>query len=100
MTSINMIMFCKTASCPTSEELLAFQAGDSSFAKSEVIVAHLSVCEFCIAEVEFYGNCPQSNEKIPKVEIPGHLFELAQVLLGNPKRDVLEILFSDDKVAT
>ena len=83
-----MITFCKSANCPTSQELLAFQndAVDSGKKASE-ISCHLAVCEFCASEVEFYAHYPQAEEKVKKVEIPLPLKELAQALLDNKHKD-------------
>jgi hypothetical protein len=42
---------------------------------------HLSACEFCVSEVEFYSNFPPAEEAVQTPEIPGPLFELAESLL-------------------
>ncbi len=83
-----MITFCKSADCPTSQKLLAFQnnAVDSTKEAME-IRRHLAVCEFCVSEAEFYAHYPQAEEKVGKVEIPLPLFELAQALLSNKHKD-------------
>ncbi|MDQ6786580.1 MAG: hypothetical protein M3033_07145 [Acidobacteriota bacterium] len=88
MFSLKMITFCKSADCPTSQELLAFQnnAADSGRESLE-IRRHLAVCEFCASEVEFYAHYPQAEEKVGKVEIPLPLKELAQALLSNEHKD-------------
>ena len=88
MFSLKMITFCKSADCPTSQDLLAFQnaAANSGGEKSE-IRRHLAVCEFCAAEVEFYAHYPQAEERVGKVEIPLPLRELALALLENKHKD-------------
>lgn len=66
---------------------MAFQVGELSVAEHEKINAHLSVCEFCVSEVEFYAHYPQAEDEITKVEIPIPLYELAQALLNNQHKD-------------
>ncbi len=88
MFSLKMITFCKSADCPTSQELLAFQNNAAGSDKQTAeIRCHLAVCEFCASEVEFYAHYPQAEEKVAKVEIPLPLFELAQALLSNKHKD-------------
>jgi len=88
MFSLKMITFCKSADCPTSQQLLAFEsdAADSGRETAE-IRRHLAVCEFCASEVEFYAHYPQAEERVRKVEIPLPLKELAQALLDNQHKD-------------
>jgi hypothetical protein len=100
MYSIKMITFCKSAKCPSSVELLAFQSRELTAEESSAIEAHIVLCEFCEAEIEFYNHYPQSDDICKKVEIPIPLLELAQSLMGKSKQDLLEILFSADKVST
>lgn len=88
MFSVKMITFCKSAICPASESLLAFQNGELSVKEFEKIKIHLAVCEFCTSEVEFYAHYPQAeDESAATVEIPIPLFELAQALLNNKHKD-------------
>ena len=87
-----MITFCKSANCPPSEDLLLFERGESSNKKSKEICAHLTNCEFCAAEVEFYAHYPQeaedeSSSALSRVEIPLPLYELAKALLDNKHKD-------------
>lgn len=97
-----MINFCKNASCPSSQELLAFQNGDQSPKSSADIYRHLIKCEFCAAEVEFYAHYPQSDEKIEIGKIPAPLFELAEALLSNKHKDfsLLNKLLSENENMT
>jgi len=87
MFSLKMVTFCKDTHCPSSQELLAFQAGEVSIPERERIEAHFTVCEFCASEVEFYAHYPQSEETVVKVEIPIPLLELAEALLSNKHKD-------------
>ncbi|MBA2379844.1 MAG: hypothetical protein H0V76_09765 [Blastocatellia bacterium] len=86
-----MTNFSKSTDCPTSLTLVAFQNGDIPVANSGDIRRHLTECEFCVAEVEFYERYPQTAEdvleKIEAAEIPEPLFQLAEALIGK-KRDL------------
>lgn len=81
-----MANFCKNEDCPPSQELLAFQNGDLEVSESGPIRKHLAVCEFCAAEVEFYGLFPPAEEKVEPESMPTPLRELAEALLKD-KRD-------------
>lgn len=82
-----MVTFCKDKYCPSSPELLAFQSDAASAKERGRIERHLTACEFCTSEVEFYTHYPQAEEPIAKVEIPIALYELAEALLGNKHKD-------------
>jgi hypothetical protein len=86
MFSLKMITFCKSVNCPASQDLLAFQKGETSVKENADIVRHLESCEFCAAEVEFYSHFPQSEEKIASADIPLPLYQLAEALLGSSKK--------------
>ena len=83
--------------CPSSENLLAFQNGESSKSETERIEAHLAGCEFCASEVEFYIHYPPSEELVATVEIPIPLYELAHALLNIKNKDcaILNELFCE-----
>lgn len=84
-----MINFCKNEDCPSSNELLEFQNGDLARTRGVEISRHLSTCEFCEAEVEFYSNYPQGPDDAREepAEIPAPLFELAEALFKNRQCD-------------
>lgn len=88
MLSIKMITFCKNANCPASQDLLAFQKGETTEKENNAIGGHLKSCEFCAAEIEFYAQFPQDSETIASVEIPLPLFQLAEALLNNRHKEV------------
>ena len=88
MFSLKMITFCKSLTCPSSQDLLAFQKGDISILEKSDIQYHLEECEFCSSEVEFYEHSPQSDESVSSCEIPIPLFQLAEALLGNGHKEV------------
>lgn len=88
MFSSKMPGFCKSAECPSSYELLEFQNGD--LPRGGEIGGHLTSCEFCSAEVEFYSHYPQEEtlgEPAESTKIPAPLFELAEALLKNRHGD-------------
>ena len=91
MFSLKMVTFCKDTNCPSSQQLLAFQSGEVSLRDGRTIKTHLTHCEFCISEVEFYQHYPQSEETVAKVEIPLPLLELAEALLVNKHKDFLTL---------
>jgi len=82
-----MITFCKGLNCPSSQNLLAFQNDEALEKEAQAMRRHLSVCEFCAAEIEFYAHYPQGEESIAEVEIPLPLYELAEALLSNRHKD-------------
>lgn len=81
--SLKMINFCKNSSCPSSPELLSFQKGEFSNKDSEIIRRHLTDCEFCAVETEFYARFPQAEEECAETNIPAPLYQLAEALLGS-----------------
>ena len=97
--SIKMITFCKNANCPASQDLLAFQKGETSYKENSAIAPHLDSCEFCAAEIEFYAHVPQSEENIASVDIPLPLYQLAEALLasGQKKFSLLNKLLNENE---
>jgi len=89
MVLTTMTNFCKNEDCPSSNELLEFQNGDLARTRGVEISRHLSTCEFCEAEVEFYSNYPQGPDEAREepAEIPAPLFELAEALFKNRHGD-------------
>lgn len=86
-----MTGFCKNEDCPASTELFDYQNGDVPKPRAGDIGRHLSRCEFCEAEVEFYSTYPQAGEDLAAetitADIPAPLFELAEALLRNRQSD-------------
>ena len=76
-----MERFCKTEDCPSSERLLSFQRAETDRADVEGIRRHLLLCEFCSAELEFYGLYPPVAARTEVDKIPQPLFQLAEGLL-------------------
>lgn len=86
MKWLQMVNFCKSAKCPSSEKLLAFQKGELLGKEKVFITKHLANCEFCGAEVELYEHHPQSEENIIASDIPMPLYELAEALLSTGQK--------------
>jgi hypothetical protein len=82
-----MVTFCKNVVCPSSQDLLVYQRGETSSWETAKIEMHIAECEFCASEVEFYAHYPQAEEPVGWVEIPRPLYELAEALLGNKHKD-------------
>jgi hypothetical protein len=97
MSSFKKNAFGKSANCPLSKDLLAFQTGEIPERERERIAVHLRFCEFCESETEFYARYPQTDEIIEQTEIPAPLLELAEALLNNRHKDkaVLNKLLSE-----
>lgn len=85
--SLKMFNFCKNVNCPTSQDLLAFQNGELLAAQNETICKHLSDCEFCATEIEFYAHFPQADEECAETEIPAALYELAEAILSDKQKN-------------
>lgn len=98
-----MANFCKNETCPSSQELLAFQNGDLESGVGRVVREHLRECEFCSAEVEFYAHYPQIDEPVEAAEIPTPLLQLAEALLRNREKDhssLDQLLHGDEEIAS
>ena len=83
-----MATFRKQEDCPTSQELLSYQLGDVEGGRGREIGRHLSSCEFCSSEVDFYEHYPvtkDTEENAEQAKMPEPLFELAEAIL-NRKR--------------
>jgi hypothetical protein len=86
--------FRKSEDCPSSQELLAYKAGERAQGNELAIGEHLSTCEFCEAEVEFYSRFPQdenASENAVSAEIPAPLFQLAEALLKKHHTDAMSL---------
>ncbi|MBE7517131.1 MAG: hypothetical protein HS105_11070 [Chloracidobacterium sp.] len=97
MFTAKKINFSKNEDCPPSDELLDFQNGEMSVARGLAVCAHLAICDFCSAEVEFYSRYPQAKGEAVSDEepaaIPGPLYELAEAILNDSRSpDILNSL--------
>ena len=84
-----MSSFCKNGDCPPSQRLLAYQIGEVEPGEERAIIAHLSSCDFCAAEVNLYSCFPPDDEKVVLSQMPQPLFELAAALMGGPRASSL-----------
>jgi hypothetical protein len=102
LNSLKMINFCKNASCPSSQDLLSFQKCETSSKENEAIRRHLTACEFCAVEVEFYARFPQSEDNCPETKIPLPLYELAEALLSSKQNNfrLLKKLLNENESLT
>lgn len=102
--SLKMISFCKSASCPASSELLAFQKSEMLKEEARKIGAHIKTCDFCQAEADFYARFPQAadEEMCTASKIPAPLYQLAEALLGSKEKNflLLKTLFGENENLT
>jgi hypothetical protein len=80
-----MATFRKQEDCPASQQLLAYQQGDLELADARLIGKHLTACEFCSSEVEFYEHYPvakEVEESPADTKMPQPLYELAESILN------------------
>ena len=104
MFTAKTVNFCKSEDCPSSQDLLDFQNGDLERERSVDIRIHMTSCEFCTAEAEFYSLYPQAQDDgfIEPERIPAPLFQLAEALLKNRYTDPrsLNALFHQNDLTT
>jgi hypothetical protein len=74
-------LFCKTAECPTSEALLAYQRSLMTSAIPLFIEDHLASCDFCNAELQLLKHYRSEPDEYSFAEMPAHLRRLAEALL-------------------
>jgi hypothetical protein len=74
--------FCKKATCPSSESLLAHRTSSLAVEQRVWVEAHLDECDFCSAEFQLLTeHAPTEEEECAFVDIPSNLRCLAQSLL-------------------
>ena len=79
---LNKTAFCKRATCPSSETLLAYEACELAAGQMVRLAVHLDECEFCGAELQLLTrHVPAEEEDCAPVEMPSNLRRLAQSLL-------------------
>lgn len=82
MSSSFVSLFCKQTSCPSSELLLSYGAEEQPVEQHVWIASHLSVCDFCGAELQLLARHQTTEEEFPLVEMPANLRHLAEAILG------------------
>jgi hypothetical protein len=86
-----MPVFGKKVTCPTSAELLAFRNGEVDPKKIGSIRWHLTFCDFCAAEFQFYFLYPPLDEVPGEADpMPPHLYELARSILVGEFPEVID----------
>lgn len=84
--------FRKNVNCPSSEQLLTYLQERTGAGQRSAIAVHLSICDFCSAEVEFYRHCSSApDEEVAPSMIPEHLYQLARALLRKDISKDLEL---------
>lgn len=82
MCSLSTAAFCKQKACPSTETLLSYQAGVGLTSKErESVMAHLTMCDFCGAELQLLVKHPPCDEPWTAAEMPLHLRLLANSIL-------------------
>jgi hypothetical protein len=80
---LSAIAFCKRATCPSSEDLLAYQTCALAVERMVSVASHLEECDFCGAELQLLTeHAPAEVEECTLSDIPANLRWLAQSLLG------------------
>lgn len=75
-------VFCKRATCPSSETLLTYRMQDLAAEQVVWVKAHLGECDFCGAEFQLLTeHASAEEEECTLVEMPSSLRCLAQSLL-------------------
>ena len=83
MNSSSIIVFCKQATCPSSETLLTYQRVGLAAAERDWVASHLAACDFCGAELQLLTKHSPTGEKYVLTKIPLNLRRLAEALLGS-----------------
>lgn len=99
-----MATFRKQEDCPASQELLSYQLGDLEGERGREIGRHLSSCEFCSSEVDFYEHYPisrEAEEATEQAKMPEPLFELAEAILNRKRgsQSIADLMKDIDSVA-
>jgi hypothetical protein len=84
---LSAIAFCKRATCPASETLLAYRTCGLAAERMVWVSTHLDECDFCGAELQLLTKHapPEQVEECALVDIPLNLRWLAESLLSaNP----------------
>ncbi|HEX8845400.1 MAG TPA: hypothetical protein VF791_12185 [Pyrinomonadaceae bacterium] len=80
---LSLTAFCKRATCPSSETLLAYRTCELAHARVVWVSEHLEECDFCGAELQLLAeHAPHAQEEeYSVVDMPPSLRCLAQSLL-------------------
>jgi hypothetical protein len=76
-------IFCKQATCPSSETLLSYGVANLSSEMKAHVAAHLTACEFCSAELQLLTrHAPLAAPHCEQTIMPAPLRYLAESLLA------------------
>ena len=89
MSSSFATLFCKRASCPSSQSLLAYNRTLLGLHQTLEIEAHLAACDFCNAELQLLTRHYDSVDEDQVAEMPAQLRRLAESLLNRGAARVL-----------
>jgi hypothetical protein len=87
---LNAIAFCKRATCPSAETLLAYRTCEMAAQQMTWVATHLDECDFCGAEFQLLAQHAPTEEEEECVlsDMPLNLRWLATSLLGT---DLIEL---------
>jgi hypothetical protein len=77
--------FCKTARCPSSENLLRYRRRYLTIVERMTIERHLHDCDFCSAEYHLLKRHRLEAEAAEVVDMPSHLQKLAVNFFGKTR---------------
>lgn len=84
--SLPLNVFCKSAICPSSEDLLLYSRTRLNLARRSLIEAHLANCDFCRAELQLLARYRPQPELIAVAQMPIKLRELAEYVFKKDER--------------
>ena|SRR5687767_9095380 len=80
---LSAIAFCKRATCPTTDALMAYRQSGLGTDGMVSVASHLDECDFCGAELQLLSEHPPADvEKCTLAVMPAHLRWLAESLLS------------------
>jgi hypothetical protein len=83
MRIANVTVFCKLLTCPSAETLLSYSRKILSPQRSEIVLDHLVICDFCAAELQLLkGHSFEGEVDCPMSAIPDDLRCLAESIFA------------------
>lgn len=102
MGSLSTATFCKHTTCPSAETLLLYQSSILTPELRHEVAKHLSVCDFCGAEMFLLSKYPPVGVPLCRHhKMPLPLYQLAQDLLLPPARfasTTIELIYEKDRL--
>ena len=81
MNSSSVTLFCKQATCPSSEMLFSYRSLALAAEQRAWVASHLAACDFCGAELQLLTEHSPASEDYCFAAIPLSLRRLAEALL-------------------